>query len=441
MSTMLTPEQSDAAAAVLERRYAKRDGSHTSDISDRARQVLAALIRRYALAANAARRVSHILLPPLPGDDELDGAPEFATFADAQAYYLANEEGIHQALIEAGLYGVDGHSSRVVRGFEQVMTTVHNPGRRIELAELALTSARCHDDALAEAHALMNRGGGYKMGEQPLKAVTDYQQAIQLFVELHDDAGAREALSRLAVAHAAARHLDDADDTLDQVLALCEEGDVLAALAYATRAWVATQRGEWDQAITAGLIGLDKLQACDAAKVWLADAHLELFKAYIRSGDIENARQHLTAMTTLLANDSQNVPPRIAAALADGELLLAQGHHRDALASYQRAVMLQSANPQPYGLGKAFDGTGQALHGLGEFDRAAEQFTFALRVRLRTGESFAIARSRCYLAKAKAAAGHIAGAVRLREQALTDLTGLVDPAADLLRAELNRLSL
>ncbi|WP_194925795.1 tetratricopeptide repeat protein [Catenulispora pinisilvae] len=407
-------------------------------MSDRARQVLEAQIRRYGRAANAARCVSQILLPLLPGDDDLDGAPAFADFADAHAWYLDNADGIHRALIRASLADADEHSSRVVRGLEQVMTSVHDIGRRLELAELALTSARGWDDEHAEAHALMNRGGGHKMGEQPVKAVADYKQAAHLFAKLNDTVGMIAALSRLAVAQAAARQLDDADETLDQVLALCGHGDVLAALAYVNRAWVSIERGQFDEAIDQGLIGLEGLQACDAAQPWFTDAHLELTEAYTAAGEFERADHHLSAVTALLTNGSENVPQRIATALSSGELLLAKGHHRDALAAFQRAVALQSASPHPYRIANALDGVGKAWFALGDFEQAAQHHASALSVRIRTGEPFATARTRHHLAMANAEAGQVDEAVRLRELALLELAGIVDPAADTLRAELNR---
>jgi tetratricopeptide (TPR) repeat protein len=442
MATAFTPEQADSAAELLQHLRSKGDGSGSAEIADGARQILTAQVRRYALAANAARAASQILLPLLPGDDELDGAPVFATFADAQTYYLDNADGIYETLIEASLYGADEHSSRVVRGFEQVMTTVHHTGRRVELAELALTSARRHHDELAEAHALMNRGGGHKMAERPAQAVEDYRRAARLFGK-HDDAvGMLTALSRLAVAHAEGRQLDEADDTLDQVLALRGPGDeVLAGLVYVNRAWVCTQRGAFDKAIEDGLTGLHALRACGAAPVWLVEAHLGLAKAHTRAGDFERAREHLTAVNERLSDEAENLPQRIAVALAEGELLLGQGHHTGALASFQRAVMIQAAGPDPYRIADALDGAGNALAGLRDFTNAAERHASALRVRLRKGELFGIACTRFYLAKAKSASGHNGEASHQRGQALLDLAGLVDPAADALRAELNHLSL
>src|SRR5947209_8029239 len=186
MPTMLTPDQADAAAEVL--RHLRRTGprEHTPVMTERARQVLKAQIGQYARAANAARRVSQILLPPLPGDDELDGAPTFTTLADAQAWYRDNAPGIREAMVAASFYGADQFSSRVVRGLEQVMTTMHDIPERLELAELALTGALHQGDELAQAHAYMARGGGYKMGEQPALAVKDFQFAARLF-DRHGD--------------------------------------------------------------------------------------------------------------------------------------------------------------------------------------------------------------------------------------------------------------
>jgi tetratricopeptide (TPR) repeat protein len=441
MPTMLTPDQADAAAEVL--RHLRRTGprEQTPVMTERARQVLKAQIGQYARAANSARRVSQILLPPLPGDDEIDGAPEFTSLADAQAWYRDNAEGIYEAMFAASFYGADQFSSRVVRGLEQVMTAMHEVTRRLELAELALTSALHQGDELAQAHAYMVRGGGYKMGGRPALAVKDFRFAARLFDSHDDAAGVLAALSRLAVAQAAARQLEEADDTLDQVLALCGESDeVLAGLAYVNRAELFTQRCAWDSAIEVGLEGLHRLHDCGAAQVWLVDAHLELAKAYTGAADFEVARVHVTEVRELLADGPENVPQRIAAVLADGELLLEQGHHRDALASFQRAVMLQVAGPHPYRIAEALDGVGNALAELGNFDHAAERHVSALRVRLRTGEPYAIARTRYHLAMAKSASGQNGEAAHQREQALLDLTGLVDPAADALRAELSRLS-
>jgi len=44
------------------------------------------------------------------------------------------------------------------------------------------------------------------------------------------------------------------------------------------------------------------------------------------------------------------------------------------------------------------------------------------------------------LARAKLASGRVGEAVLLRDQALADLAGIVDPAADTLRAKLSELT-
>ena len=439
MPTVLTPDQADIAAQVLEQLRSAGDGSQTTVMSEPARQVLNALIARYARAANAARRVSQILLPPLPGDDDLAGAPIFADLADAQVWYFDNAEGIFAALVLASLHGVDEHVSRVVRGLEYVLLCAHDVDRSLALAEIALASARRLGDTAAEAHALLNRGGGHKMAGQPANAVQDYQQAATLLAAANDTAGTAAALSRLGVAHAAARQLDVADAAFNQLQALNGNPDgVLQALTYVNRAWIANQRGETDTAIAHGLAGLEALDDCNADKRWFPDAHLQLATAYTRTGDIDRARNHLSTASMLIAYGAGTVPLNIAATLTEGEVLLAQGHHRDALAAFQRAVLGQSAAPHPYRRPDAIDGVGEVLFELGEYEQAAEQHAAALAERTRAGEPFATARTLCHLAKAKAAAGRSEEAARLREQALLDLAGIVDPAADALRAELNR---
>ncbi|ACU72883.1 Tetratricopeptide domain protein [Catenulispora acidiphila DSM 44928] len=443
MSTTLTPEQANAAAEVLEHLTSTGDRSHTAVMTDAARMVLKAQIGRYARVANAVRLVSQILLPPLPGDEVVDGAPVFETFDDALAWYRDNADGIYEVLLQARLYEVDEDSCRVVRGLEQVMAFVHDVDRRVILADLALASARRWCDEHAQAQALLNRGGGYKVAGQPAKAVVDYREAARLFARLDDAVGSNAALSRLAVAHAAARQLDEADDILGQVLVRCGEGAVeaaLAGLAYVNRSWVAAQRGQWDKAIEGGLVGLNKLQGCDADPQWLRDAHLELVNAYIGAGDIDHASQHLAALKASIVNGPENVPQRIATALVDGELLLAQAHEHDALCAFQRALALQFAGPAPYNAADALDGAGKAHSRLGELDQAVEHHAAALSLRLRAGEPFATARTRYHLARAKNASGAADEATQLREQALLDLRGIVDPAADDLRSELELLT-
>jgi len=440
MSTTLTPDQADAAANVLERLLSTRTGSQAV-LSEPDRQVLGALTGRYAHHANAVRRVSQTLLPLLPGDDDLGDVPPFATFVDAQAWYLDNADPVFNTLVLASRHGVYDNISRVVRGLEYVLTSMHDTGRGLELANLDLDAARNLDDKAAQAYALLNRGGSYKMAGQTARGVDDLQQAAHLLAELDDDAGMIAALSRLSVAYAAARQLDQADDMLDQVLALDHEG-VLAALAYVNRAWVSSQRGEWDAAITHGRAGLERLEACNADKALLLPAHAELVRACTGAGDFVQARQHLSSVQLLVVAGVDSFPERIAVSLHEGELLLAQGHHQDAKIAFRQAVKLQVPAPRPtYRMADAFDGLGRALFGLGEFDVAAEQHASALSERVRTGEPFATARSRYYLARAKTACGQGQEAALLRGQALLDLDAISDTAANALRTELNQLAI
>jgi tetratricopeptide (TPR) repeat protein len=437
MSTKTTTDQADAAAKVLERMLSTGTGSQ-GVLSELDREVLGALTGRYAHYANAVRRVSQPLLPLLPGDDDLGDAPAFATFPDALAWYLKNADSIFSTLVLASRHGVYDHVSRVVRGLEYVLTSIHDIDRGLALAELDLHAARHLGDKAAEAYALLNRGGSYKMAGRPAQAVDDLQQAARLLAELNNEPGTIAALSRLSVAFAAARQLDKADDTLNQILALDHDG-VLPALAHVNRAWVSSQRGAWGTAIPHGRVGLERLEACDADRTLLLAAHLELVRACTGAGDFVQARQHLSSVWLLVADGADTVPQRVAVSLHEGELLLAQGHHQDAVTAFRQAVKLQAPAPRPpYRTADAFDGLGQALFGLGEFDLAAEQHTAALSERLRTGEPFATARSRYHLARAKAASGRSDEAAQERRLALLDLAEIADPAADALRNELNR---
>ena len=440
MSTTLTSAVAAAAAEVLAHMRTTRDAEHTAAMTEPARQVLEELIGLYARTANSARRVSSILLPPLPGDDELDGAPVFTDGGQAQTWYLDNAAGISNAMALASRYAADKHSPRLVRNLERVLTSLHDIDANLELIELALTAARRMGDKAAEAQLLLNRGGSFRMAGRPVTALEDYTQAQRLLADLEDHEGTLVALSRRAVAFIVARQLDDAADLLDQVLALSTRSDTLRALAYVNRAWVATQRGDATTAIAQGLVGLDMLEDNGADQIWLVEAHLQLATAYTLGEDSEEARHHLNEVSMLFASGFNGVPQRIAAALADGALLLTQGHHQDALEAFQRAVVLQSAGAGPYRMADAIDGVGEALFGLEEYDQAAERHASALPERARIGEPFATARTRYNLAKAQTASGRGDDATKQRRKALLELTGLVDPAADALRVELSLLA-
>lgn len=438
MSTTLNTAGAAAAAEVLAHMRSRRNDTRTTVMSEPARQVLEELIGRYARTANSARQVSAIVLPSLPGDEDFDDAPVFADLGEAQAWYLDNAPGIWDAMVLASRHGADRHSPRLVRNLERVLSGLHDIDAQLELVELALAAARRSGDRAAEAQLLLNRGGTFKMAGRSVTAAEDYAQALRLLTTLEDRAGTLVALSRLAVAWAAARQLDEADDALDQVLALSTSGDVLRALAYVNRAWVATQRGDAATAIAQALVGLDVLEEVGAERIWLVEAHLQLATAYTNVGDLEQARQHLNEASML---GFEGAPQRVAGALATGALLLEQGCHRDALEAFQRAVVLQSAAASRYRMADAIDGIGRALFGLGEYDQAAEQHTSALPERIRLGEPFATASTRLHLANAQAASGRSDEATNQRGQALAELAGLVDPAADALRAELNQLPL
>lgn len=437
----LTAEQADAAAELLEKLRSTDGGVRTNEaLTGSARQILVALVGRYARTVRAVRRISPVLLPLLPGDDRVDDALEFANFADAEAWYLANADGIFDALVLADQYEIDEYSCQVVRSLECVLTSLHDTDRRRVLSDLALASARRLGDRAAEVHALLNRGGAYKMANLPALAIKDYEQAAAMVAELDDGVGTVAVLSRLAVAYTTARRLDDAEAVLVQVLGLPEIGEVHRGMAYVNRAWVATDRGEASAAIEHGLEGLKILQACDAEQLWIIEAHLELAKAYTSQGDTERARHHLNAVYTILAGGFETFPVRISAAIADGELMLAEGRHLEAMAAFQNVLLMQAAGPSPYRMADTADGIGRVLFELGEYGPAGDEHDAALIERIRAGEPFSAARTGFYLARAKFAFGRVSEAILLRDQALADLAGIVDPAADTLRAQLNQLA-
>ncbi|MEY9861442.1 tetratricopeptide (TPR) repeat protein [Catenulispora sp. GAS73] len=440
MSNTLSAEHAEAAAEVLEYLRSADKESRTDAMTGPARQILEALIGRYARTARAVRRVSPMLLPLLPGDDEFDDAPEFADFADAEAWYLANADGIADAMVLAGQYEADERSSQVVRALECVLTSVHDTDRRRVLSDLALASARRLGDKSAEVYALLNRGGAYKMANRPTQAIEDYEQAAALVGELNDTASTVAVLSRLAVAYATARHLDDAEAVLVQVLGQAEGDDACRGMACVNRAWVAAERGEASVAIEHGLMGLEILRACDADKLWIIEAYLQLTTAYTSLGDLQEARRHLNEVYTIFASGFETFPMRISTALASGEILLARGNHLEAMAAFQGVMLLQAAGPSPYRMADTVDGMGRVLFEMGEYGLAFDEHNVALAERERAGEPFATARTGYYLARAKFASGCLDQAALLRDQALLKLAGIVDPAADALRAQLNQLS-
>ncbi len=440
-SMKLTAEQADAAAELLEKLRSTDGGVRTNAaLTGSARQILVALVGRYARTARAVRHVSPVLLPLLPGDDRADDAPEFANFADAEAWYLANADGIFDALVLADQYEVDEYSCQVVRSLECVLTSLHDTDRRRVLSDLALASARRLGDRAAEVHALLNRGGAYKMANLPALAIKDYEQAAAMVAELDDGAGTAAVLSRLAVAYTTARRLDDAEAVLIKVLSLAEIGEAHRGMAYVNRAWIATDRGQASTAIEHGLEGLKILRACGADQLWIIEAHLELTKAYTSQGDVERARHHLDAVYTILAGGFETFPVRVSAAIADGELMLAEGRLFEAMAAFQHVIVVQAAGASPYRMADTADGMGRVLFELGEYGAAVDEHNAALVERTRTGEPFSVARTAFYLARAKLASGRVGEAVLLRDQALADLAGIVDPAADTLRAKLNELT-
>jgi len=142
----------------------------------------------------------------------------------------------------------------------------------------------------------------------------------------------------------------------------------------------------------------------------------------------------------LIASGFETFPVRISAALASGELLIARGRHLEAMAAFQGVLLLQAAGPAPYRMADILDGMGKALFEIGEYGPAADEHNAALVERNQVGERFATARTGFYLARAKFASGRVDEAALLRDQAQSELAGIVDPAADALRAQLSLLS-
>ena len=205
------------------------------------------------------------------------------------------------------------------------------------------------------------------MANRPAQAIEDYEQAAAVAAELNDTATTVAVHSRLAVAQATARHLDDAEAILLHVLSLSQSDVAHRGMAYVNRAWIADERGDTSAAIEHGLAGLEILRSCDADQLWIIEAHLELTKAYTNHGDLQEARHHLDAVYEILASGFETFPVRISAALANGELLLAEGRHLKAMAAFQHVMLLQSAGTSPYRMADTADGMGKVLFEIGEY--------------------------------------------------------------------------
>jgi tetratricopeptide (TPR) repeat protein len=433
--TMLTEEQADRAARAADSLLgrllsgAKADGPLEPPV----RQVFAALAGIYLGIVDAALRLSPTPLAPVLPEPAVRA---FDDYGAAESWYRANARRLTAFVQRTGEEGLDELCFRLYVSCEPLMVSAYDVATWREMTGPALAAARRLGDPADLARTLLAAGGMHKMADQPDEAVAAYDEAARILADLGDTASLLVAANRRGAALVLARRLDEAGIEFDRVLAVAGDDPVMAGLALINRCAVLHGAGRFDEAVAAGLEGAGVLRAAGASPVWLLAAAIELTEAATGLGDLTAAEHHSDDAHVLIRAGAPARAMRIGALVATGGLRIAQGRYDDARQAYSQAMVAQIGG-SPHRTSDIGDGLGRAHLGLGDGERAVAVLSDVLAARRRATNRFATARTLRWLAAAQDAVGDTEQAADGRAAGLRELAGIVDPAADQLRAELS----
>lgn len=374
--------------------------------------------------------------------DPPDDAPEpiaFDSYAEAVGWYDLERGNLVTATRSAAAAGLLDIAWRLAIVLRAMHMRFNQFDDWITTADLGLKAARRSGNRPAEAELLESLGMAYAQSHDLPRGAEHHQAALEIRRELGDRTGEALSLNDLGLLHLRSHQLNEAKHMLEQARALFDD----------------LQDASWTPVVTANLAEvLAELQQYTTAEDLIHSA-LASFRAAADAGGEGNALR-LLSLSRRGRGDAAGALNAAESAVAisfqhrnqmwEGYWLLELGHAQhlagspdDALATYDRAALLQRRIGDRVREALAWKHAADVHHGQGRHDRATELHTRAAEVFQNLGTHWPHATTLACLAEAQYAGGRHASAQDTSTEALRLLAPFTDPTAQAVKARIRAL--
>ncbi|RKN47519.1 ATP-binding protein [Micromonospora endolithica] len=419
----------------LLRAYAADQVLHDETSESRA-AALDRIISWYLHSTNNAITASmygrtHVDLAPPP-----DGVTPatFTTHEQAISWYEAERTNLVAATRAANAHGMHEHAWRLPALLHEIYNFRHPIQEWLTTAEVGLASVRHLHDQEAEAFLLYSLGKAHTQANRHREALEYLTQAIALQRRVGDLAGEAETLCGAGLACLRLRRLDEALTMFRRAHAAARQLEDPHQEAFASHlvGWALLELRRPAEALQHSLAAAATMRKLGnrASEIDVLVKQCDMLR---QVGQLEQART-VANQTLAIASDTDDQVITAVGFIELGRIQQDLDDPEGALASYQRAVVLQRRLGNRSREATALDATGLAYQQLHRYNEAAEFHHHAATMHRDLTDNWLRAVALAHLGDAYDAAGRHADASNVWSEAQQLLRQFGDPAAQELRS-------
>ncbi|MFD6662521.1 ATP-binding protein [Micromonospora chalcea] len=382
--------------------------------------------------AITASMYGHPTLDLAPHPDSVTPAT-FTTHEQAISWYEAERTNLVAATRAANAHGMHQHAWQLPALLHQIYNFRHPIHEWLTTAEIGLASARYLHNQEAEAFLLYSLGKAHTQANRHQEGLGYLTQAIALQRRAGDLAGEAETLCGAGLACLRLRRLDEALTMFRQAQSAARQLDDPHQEAFASHltGWALLELQRPAEALQHSLAAAATMRQLGdrASEIDVLVKQCDMLR---QVGQLEQARD-VANQTLTIASDTDDQVITAAGFIELGRIQQDLEEPEEALASYQRAAVLQRRLGNRSREATALDATGLAYQQLGRFDEAAEFHHRAAAMHHDLADSWLQAVALAHLGDALSAAGRNAEASNVWTDAEQILRQFDDPAAQELR--------
>lgn len=360
----------------------------------------------------------------------------FATHEQALAWYEAERTNLVAATRAANIYGLYRHAWQLPALLHHIYDFRHPFQEWLTTAEVGLASARALGNERAEAFLLYSLGKAYTQANRYRKGLDHLTQAVALQRQTGDLVGEAEMLCGAGLACLRLRRLDESQALFRRALTVAKQLGDRYQEAFATHltGWALLELQQPAEALQHSQAAAEIMRQLGnrASEIDVLVKQCDILRHLGRLDEARDVVEH----TLVVASDTDDQVITAAAFIELGRIQQDLNEPDGALASYQRATVLQRRLGNRGREAIALDATGLAYQQLGRYVEAAEFHGHAAAMHRDLADPWQRVIALTHLGDARQAASRTNDALDAWHEAQHILQQFTDPAALELRARI-----
>jgi tetratricopeptide (TPR) repeat protein len=393
----------------------------------------------YLLTAGAAIRATYPRLadPPEFTTDASVRAVRFDSASDALEWFHVERANLLAVCRAAHAAGLDEIAVKLPDTLFLIYESTSTVDDLREAAQIGLQAARRHGDRSAQARGQRVLGFAHKIAGDLAQAAACQRSALALFEQIESSDETMITANALGLVELDRRELPEAVRLFEKTLALATDSsaEMWRAIAIDNLAAAHKEAGRYELALDLATQALEAYRDVQAEPQVSVVPLLHLGRIHRETGDLIQAEVYMDKAKRVLA-DVTFVSAECNLLLERAALHFALGHDDEAMETYWQALQMQRPLGDRNREATVYTGLGRILVRLGRCQEALDFHEQAISIRRKNPDAFLHAEALSYLAEALRALGQVPRAGAVRREAVTLLSDLEDPRADMLRQNL-----